>query len=73
MGRILARCVPFLRYKSVESFNPCSFRYALIISKISSPYLSTPFLPMYGMRNNISLSTGNRLLIPKMAFCCKMT
>ena len=56
-------------HKRDGASSPFSFRYAWTISKRTSPYLSTPFLPTYGMRRSISLSTGSRLLMPKMAFC----
>ena len=51
------------------SASPFSLRYTRTISRITSPYFSTPFFPKYGMRTSMALSEGSRLLMPRIAFC----
>lgn len=56
-------------YSNSGSASPFSLRYTRTISRITSPYFSTPFFPKYGMRTSMALSEGSRLLIPRIAFC----
>ena len=58
-----------LDYSNSGSASPFSLRYTRTISRITSPYFSTPLFPKYGIRTSMALSEGSRLLMPRIAFC----